>query len=246
MRYLTSSTGAGRLFGRMKDTVERYLIDPLFPLACEQCSAAVVGEERVLCAACMEKLTPIDRIRKDRCCRCDAIMTGTVCECTTAAFGTNRSLFDYEDVSMLMHRMKFSKRYSLARMFGTLMAEREADYIRRHDVIIPVPLHPRRRRERGYDQARIIAHAAGSAGVPVCEAAARRRYTRALTLTESAAERRVMVADAFSITDEDALCGRAVLLIDDVVTTGSTLSELARCVCEAGARCADVLSIARA
>lgn len=238
---MKSNSPSGRFIG----AIERFIIDPLFPRSCERCFYTLAHGEAVLCSACRKAMPFLER-SPARCRRCDAVLAESACECTGASFGTNRSLFEYNAVSDMLHRMKFSRRYSIAAFFGALMAEREGDHIRGYDVIVPVPLHPRRRRERGYDQARIIAHGASATGVPVVAAAVRERYTNALTLTQSAAERRTTIAGAFAIADHDAVRGRAVLLIDDVVTTGSTISELAHAVRAAGADKADVLSIARA
>jgi ComF family protein len=101
-------------------------------------------------------------------------------------------------------------------------------------MVVPVPLHPRRRRERGYDQAAILArHAGRSIDVPVEPAAARRvRYTKQQATLQQA-QRTRNVAGAFAA--EDWVAGERILLVDDVYTTGATLEACALALQDAGA-----------
>lgn len=101
------------------------------------------------------------------------------------------------------------------------------------DAAVPVPLHPRRRRERGYNQATDLAR---HLGLPVVDALARTRHTGTQTALP-AADRHANVSGAFRVTRRvSALAGSSVVLVDDVRTTGATLEACARVLREAGVR----------
>jgi ComF family protein len=113
------------------------------------------------------------------------------------------------------------------------------------DLIIPVPLHPVRLRQRGFNQSLILAqHTATILGVPFAEALVRsRRTTPQVTL--GANERRINVTGAFRIVPDGNVAGQSIILIDDVITTGSTLAACADVLYLAGASVVSVATIAR-
>jgi ComF family protein len=119
------------------------------------------------------------------------------------------------------------------------------------DVLIPVPLHRRRQRERGYNQSALLAARFGaSTQIPVRRDVLRRhRYTRSQTRL-NAQERNQNVHGAFSCIDqhdvEQSIVGKRVLLIDDVATTGATLRACAQVLRDQGARSVWALTVARA
>jgi len=104
-------------------------------------------------------------------------------------------------------------------------------------TLMPVPLHPLRRRLRGYNQAAVLARAAGaSLDVPCADdALVRWRWTPAQT-RRGAAARRANVADAFRLRQPDAWRERSVLVVDDVMTTGATMEACLDVLAAAGAR----------
>ncbi len=111
------------------------------------------------------------------------------------------------------------------------------------DLIIPVPLHRRRLLERGFNQAETIAkHLGRVSGAPLSQAK-RKRFTKAQAQCDGE-ERRRNVKGAFAI-EEQAVRGKCVLLVDDVVTTGSTLNELAQALQAAGAKEVSAICLAR-
>jgi ComF family protein len=133
----------------------------------------------------------------------------------------------------------------LRRLIAQTFAEQQM--VLTADIVIPVPLHRRRRRERGFNQAELIARiVAREARRPL----AANLLTRA-TPTErhragmDAKDRARSVAKTFQIAQADAVRDRAILLIDDVFTTGSTLSSAAQTLLNAGAKRVNVLTIAR-
>lgn len=131
----------------------------------------------------------------------------------------------------IVHAFKYDGRRSLAATLGTLMQVRGADVLRGANAAVPVPLHPSRRRERGFDQASDLAR---HVGLPVVHALRRSRPT-AVQASLPAARRHGNVRGAFAARSAvAALDGRIVVLVDDVSTTGATLEACARALAEAG------------
>ncbi len=146
-------------------------------------------------------------------------------------------------------RFKHGGHRHLARSLATLLAPVLRSAARQGlDVVLPVPLHPRRLRQRGYNQALELVRAA-SVGVPpgvrvLCDALSRTLETPTLG-HQSAALRRRIVADAF-VARPQAVTGKRILVVDDVMTTGATLAECARTLLAAGASKVMVAALARA
>jgi ComF family protein len=142
----------------------------------------------------------------------------------------------------IVHAFKYDGRRSLAATLGTLMQARGADVLRGANAAVPVPLHPSRRRERGFDQASDLAR---HVGLPVVHALRRTRPT-AVQASLPAARRHGNVRGAFAVRSTvAALDGRIVVLVDDVSTTGATLEACARALAEAGVREVRALTAAR-
>jgi ComF family protein len=115
------------------------------------------------------------------------------------------------------------------------------------DALVPVPLHPARRRERGYNQAELLAKAmAAETGFPIIAHELRRiRATPSQTKLDRHA-RAENVKDAFALAKDLSFTGLKILLVDDVYTTGATLNECARMLREAGAASVFALTFCRA
>lgn len=155
--------------------------------------------------------------------------------------------FEYAPpVDWLITRLKFHHRLAHARVLGYLLGSRiQAAAVPRPDCIVPAPLHPRRRRERGYNQAELIAgHTARLLDLPVTpQLATRARHTRPQR-TLPAAQRRRNVHGAFTATR--ACAGRHIAIVDDVVTTGHTAEALAAALHQAQAASVQLWCVARA
>lgn len=151
-------------------------------------------------------------------------------------------------VRAALHQLKYAGERRLADPLGAAMAARWRRAGRGGDLLVPVPVHPARRRERGFDQAEDLALAAGRhLGVPVSFALVRRERTvaqHALGRRERAAN----VGHAFAIRDAAALRvirGRWIVLIDDITTTGATLGGCAAALADAGSVAVSALAVAR-
>lgn len=147
-----------------------------------------------------------------------------------------------------IRRLKFGHRPHVARDVAPLWAPLLAAVVTVHDaVVVPVPLHWRRRFVRGYDHTWLLAlHACASAGLPPPRAVLRRVRATPPQSTLPAAARRANLRGAFAVRGSNGLAGRAVALVDDVVTTGSTLAVAAEVLQRAGASTVIGVSLARA
>jgi ComF family protein len=135
-----------------------------------------------------------------------------------------------------IRRLKFTGATHVARTLAPLWAPVLAAALDETDgIVVPVPLHWRRRWHRGFDQAWLLAtHACGAAGIAAPVVALRRDRAAAPQSTLSAAERAANLAGAFSVADARRVRGRAVILVDDVMTTGATLAAAAEPLLRAG------------
>jgi competence protein ComFC len=199
---------------------------------CEDCIAKISMQMPPLCVACGQPL-PNGGICK-RCQRDPLPLDGL------------RSVAGYEGtLGQAIHALKYEGVRALATPLGELMADYLTHLGLPADALVPVPLHRSRQRERGYNQSCLLARAiAQRVGIPVVEALARERNTPAqVNLSRHA--RLANVQGAFHATDAD-LCGKRVLLIDDVSTTGATLAACAHALAASRARSIWALTLARA
>jgi ComF family protein len=234
-------------------------LDLLFPPFCPLCRGRLgEGRQDPLCGGCwagLERLTPPY-------CRCCGRPLGRLAPDAPAEDGPcepcrrRRPPFAYARAAALyggrvreaLHVLKFGGKAALARPLGDLLAEAGGARLPlgQVDCLVPVPLHPAREAERGFNQAALLAGRVGRRwGVPV-EARALSRHRATAPQTElDAAERRRNVRGAFVLGRGGAVGGRHVVLIDDVLTTGATAAECARVLRRAGARVVGVLTVAR-
>jgi competence protein ComFC len=145
--------------------------------------------------------------------------------------------------------LKYGGKRRLARPLGLYLA----DYLRTSpfapadiDLVVPVPLHPSRLRQRGFNQSSLLAREVGAAlGVPVQETALRRTRRTKPQAELRASERAANIRDAFTLTDAAFVSGQSVLIVDDVLTTCHTADEIARVLINAGARTVYIAAVAR-
>ena len=148
----------------------------------------------------------------------------------------------------LIHRFKYGGEVWLGSLLGDFLTQGLRDPRLRgrpFDAVVPVPLHPLRKREREFNQAEILGRElARKNDLAFCESLERLRYT--VTQTHFDRRRRMQnLRNAFKVRRNAAMQGKDVLLVDDVLTTGSTLDECARVLLAAGARSVRALTVAR-
>jgi ComF family protein len=209
------------------------LLDCLLPPRCVLCGRR--GQERGydLCGACAVDLPWLDPSRTPAlpppCAR-------TLAACAYAP-----------PIDAMVHALKYGGQLALGRVLGEILAGRAADLGMHRDVdcLLAVPLHPRRLAGRGFNQsAEIACFAARRLGLPVDRRLAIRRSDTPPQVGLTPAQRRDNLANAFAVAAP--VGGLRIAIVDDVITTGSTVTELARALHRAGAASVDAWCIARA
>lgn len=197
-----------------------WMLERLFPPKCVLCRKLLTREETDLCAACRKELP--DPVRRTE-------SLSFVSEWTAVCYYEGKA-------RQSLLRYKFSGRRAYAPAYGRLLAARILrEFSEEIDWIVYVPVSARRRRKRGYDQSQLLAQAVGrELGIPVVAALEKIRDNPAQSGLKDAARRRANVAGVYRTGKVD-LREKRVLLIDDVITTGATVSECARVLRTAGA-----------
>jgi len=200
------------------------LLNLVFPPACEVCRKS---SDEALCGECFSQI----RFMKPH-------------------LGIYSAAIYDGVIKTALHRFKFQKRRKLAEPLGILLVKylshTPALPMDEMDCIVPVPLHRKRQRERGYNQAQLLAAVISRYyEVPVIAALARMKDTHPqFDLPREA--RLTNVKGAFKVADPKAVYNKKILLLDDIYTTGSTISECSKVLKIAGARSVEVLTLSRA
>jgi ComF family protein len=217
----------------------RLLLDAVYPPVCALCG----HNGSFLCAACEASLP---RASGARCPRCWLPLHQPHCE-PEPVFAALRSRYRYvEQVRKLVHKLKFSRQSALAEPLGSLLAELIIEEGGVADALVPVPLRTLGERDRGYNQAALLAKQAGKVlGIPVIEPLRREGTAAVQAQTPTAEQRRRNVEGAFSLRPGREVDGMSLLIIDDVATTGATLDACARVLLDAGAVAVSAVTLAR-
>ena len=222
----------------MGDAARRFagdVVDFAYPSRCAACGSAIDGPAP-LCEACEAGLTALeDRPACERCAAPIAMPDAPCPRCRGVGvrpFDRVVALGTFNDpIKHLVHRMKYFGAWSV----GELLAERLAMHAPAHavlsraQVLVPVPLHPRRQWWRGFNQAEVVARALGRrVDRPVARAAIRFKHTPAQAVALSRRARQENLRDAFAVIRPQLITGRHVAVVDDVMTSAATLRSLGR------------------
>jgi ComF family protein len=227
------------------------ILDPIlefiYPPVCLACNADLSADERLVCNGCWKSIQVVssgDNLFKE--------FTAKLTDEGVVSAVVSPFYFEKEGrLQSIIHALKYEEYTSLGVMAGRFVGQSiEHDKrVSQADFLIPVPLHPTKQRERGYNQAYYVC--LGIAEVtrtPIrSDLLCRRKYTVSQTQL-SFEERRENVGDAFEVRREsrDELAGRSCILVDDVITTGSTINACARELQNAGAKDVHAAAIALA
>jgi ComF family protein len=246
---------------RFAERVDR-LVDWLFPPRCTACGAWIHGREvAYFCPSCEPN---VDLVRHPLCSVCGRPFleaSGDDHPCAgcikhppyfvqaRAWACYPREEPDEQPLRKVVQRFKYGRKVSLGKPLGRLMARGCEQFLRERcaDLIVPVPLHPRRLRWRGFNQSVLLARQVSCARATPMDpfVLVRQRETPPQTqLTEE--ERRKNMRGAFALNPDRPIEGKSILLIDDVYTSGATVNECSRTLRRAGAADVYVLTLARA
>jgi ComF family protein len=229
-----------------------YAADLILPPVCIQCHTPLASHG-VLCPACWQR---IDFIRPPLCNRLGHPLPyasvepaiSTTALCNPPAYGRARAVARFDGVMReLIHGFKYSDRHETVGLFVRMLASAGAELLADADVICPVPLHRSRLWRRRYNQAAILAKClADASGKTLALHTLIRTRRTGSQVNLSGEERRKNVASAFAIAPgaRGKVAGKHVLMIDDVITTGSTLEACTHVLKSAGAIEVDCLALA--
>ncbi|MGE3622297.1 MAG: ComF family protein [Bdellovibrionales bacterium] len=228
-------------------------LDLLLPPLCLSCDAPV-AEHRTLCPACWGRM---QFIAAPFCACCGApfdVPAGEGALCGSCigdapAYAAARAPMLYDDASRrIILGFKHGDRTYPAAALAAWMHRAGTEFWADADCVVPVPLHRWRLLKRRYNQSALLANELGRmAGKPVLVDALLRQRATPVQGHLKRDERAANVKGAFTVNPfcRSRLAGKAVVLVDDVLTTGATVNESARVLCKAGARSVNVLTLAR-
>ena len=228
----------------------RLLADLIVPPVCMSCQRPL-GTHDALCAACWRQMRFIraplcDRLGIPLPYDTGGVMVSGAALAEPPDWDRARAVAQFGPVSQdLIHGLKYADRHEARRLFGRWLVGAGQELLADADLIVPVPLHRWRLLSRRFNQAALLAREVSRlSGVPCDPLALVRVKPVPAQVGLSAAERRRNLAGAFKAPRPQRLEGRRVVLVDDVMTTGSTAGACARVLRRAGAGRIDVLALA--
>jgi ComF family protein len=210
-------------------------IDFIYPPSCISCNKLVQNRNQKICKECWKSITPIT---KDhflyQTTRSKILSEGSVSELISCYVFENEGPFQH-----IIHALKYQEFTSFGIELGKNIGNTLLEWNQEIDVIIPVPLHAIKFRERGYNQSEFIAR--GIASI-ICKPVAidvlsRNRYTKTQTQL-NIEERKVNMQNAFELlsASRQKISGKRCLIVDDIITTGATINSCAKEILNAGAK----------
>ena len=209
------------------------MLQLLFPRRCPVCDSIVQPFGEKICLECLPKLKPVTAPWCMRCGKKLSLQEQEFCrDCMRHPhkYDRARTLYEYSQVARSIYRFKYGGRQEYADFFGEQMGELLGNFIKgvQPDVIVPVPLHRRKFRTRGYNQAACLAKALGRhLNLPVDEKLVKRVKNTAPMKLLNPTERQNNLKKAFIIGQNDVKLYDRIILVDDIYTTGTTLDEIA-------------------
>ena len=222
---------------RLKDTLMAVL-DLIIPPACLACHQRLSSRQTYLCPDCESKIEVAHQVGCPKCGGKTEAGFCTHCRDINYSFEFARSALQYKTpLPDLIHSFKYKEMRSIGNFLADRMAKAAKDYppFEEYTDVVAIPLHPVRKRERGYNQSEIIARRlARKLGKNYLDCISRARYTKSQTNLERK-DRFKNLSNAFIVKKASQVKGKSLILVDDVFTTGSTMNEASRALYSAGA-----------
>ena len=247
VRCLTASDKREMIASALR-TGARWALDFALPPRCAGCGI-IVSDVHSFCTDCW---TQVEFLGENGCTTCGLPLEATqadtcgVCLAKPPRIARTRAAVAYGDLSRgLAIRLKYGRKVAIARTMARYMAPLVANAGDR-PLLVPVPLHRSRLWQRGFNQsALVVRELARTLSLPADSLALRRLKRTPPLKGMSSVQRRKTVAGAFKVADRSKVSGRTVILIDDVLTTGSTAEACARALQRAGAARVELITWAR-
>lgn len=211
----------------------KYVINLIYPNVCGICDKLCDDD---ICKKCEIKLNNISKIKIDR--------------YTNKYFKKHIYIFKYEGIiKERLIKYKFNERNYIYKAFVKFMLKNKkiCDFFKNYDIIIPVPIHTKRRMERGYNQSALIAKAISKKipQIDYLEDVIIKKINNKPQSTKSKFERKNNVIGAYYLKNKEKINNKKILLLDDIYTTGNTVNECCKILQSANPKCIDVMTIAK-
>ena len=211
----------------------KYVINLIYPNVCGICDKLCDDD---ICKKCEIKLNNISKIKIDR--------------YTNKYFKKHLYIFKYEGIiKERLIKYKFNERNYIYKAFVKFMLKNKkiCDFLKNYDIIIPVPIHNKRRMERGYNQSALIAKAISKKipQIDYLEDVLIKKINNKPQSTKNKSERKNNVIGAYYMKNKEKINNKKILLLDDIYTTGNTVNECCKILQSANPKCIDVITIAK-
>ena len=242
-------------FGTELNSYCRSLIRILYPANCVLCQIPLVLDETYLCASCTQRIEPL---KAPTCLKCARPLPPygnhrslcSPCRSERPYYDRGFALVPYqESVKTIFHQIKFQKKLWLLKIFSKWLREFCSAYeTRNYEMIVPIPLDATRERQRGFNQALVIAKMLERSNSKTFPQVSKLLKKKKKTPPQSQLRRQERLNNlegAFSVKKRGLVRGKQILLVDDIFTTGSTINECAKILKADGAERVDFFTIAR-
>lgn len=211
----------------------KYVINLIYPNVCGICDKLC---DDGICKKCEIKLNNISKIKIDR--------------YTNKYFKKHLYIFKYEGIiKERLIKYKFNEKNYIYKAFVKFMLKNKkiCDFLKNYDIIIPVPIHTKRRMERGYNQSALIAKEISKEiqKIDYLEDVLIKKINNKPQSTKNKSERKNNVIGAYYMKNKEKINNKKILLLDDIYTTGNTVNECCKILQSANPKCIDVITIAK-
>lgn len=211
----------------------KYVTNLIYPNVCGICDKLCDDD---ICKKCEIKLNDISKIKIDR--------------YTNKYFKKHLYIFKYEGIiKERLIKYKFNERNYIYKAFVKFMLKNKkiCDFLKNYDIIIPVPIHTKRRMERGYNQSALIAKEISKEiqKIDYLEDVLIKKINNKPQSTKNKSERKNNVIGAYYMKNKEKINNKKILLLDDIYTTGNTVNECCKILQSANPKCIDVITIAK-